>query len=91
MSYSYIACTVLLTVYGQLVIKWQVLAAGAFPEAPGEKMLHDVDAPRDLKYNGHAFDAVYTFDRSAIEAYRQLRMQDVRWLPLAMSPATSIA
>jgi len=31
--------TVLLTVYGQLVIKWQVLAAGAFPEMPGEKML----------------------------------------------------
>lgn len=39
MSYLYVACTVLLTVYGQLVIKWQVLAAGAFPEAPGEKML----------------------------------------------------
>ena len=39
MSYFYVACTVLLTVYGQLVIKWQVLAAGAFPEAPGEKML----------------------------------------------------
>jgi multidrug transporter EmrE-like cation transporter len=39
MSYFYVACTVLLTVFGQLVIKWQVLAAGAFPEAPGEKML----------------------------------------------------
>ena len=39
MSYFYVACTVLLTVYGQLVIKWQVLAAGAFPETPGEKML----------------------------------------------------
>ncbi len=39
MSYFYVACTVLLTVYGQLVIKWQVLAAGAFPEMPGEKML----------------------------------------------------
>lgn len=39
MSYLYLALTVVLTVYGQLVIKWQVLAAGAFPEAPGEKML----------------------------------------------------
>jgi multidrug transporter EmrE-like cation transporter len=39
MSYFYVACTVLLTVYGQLVIKWQVLAAGAFPEAPAEKLL----------------------------------------------------
>jgi multidrug transporter EmrE-like cation transporter len=39
MSYFYVACTVLFTVYGQLVIKWQVLAAGAFPEAPGEKLL----------------------------------------------------
>ena len=39
MSYFYVACTVLLTVYGQLVIKWQVLAAGAFPDTPGEKML----------------------------------------------------
>ncbi|MBI2297084.1 MAG: EamA family transporter [Betaproteobacteria bacterium] len=39
MSYVYVACTVLLTVYGQLVIKWQVLAAGAFPETAGEKML----------------------------------------------------
>lgn len=39
MSYFYVACTVLLTVYGQIVIKWQVLAAGAFPESPGEKAL----------------------------------------------------
>ena len=39
MSYVYVACTVLLTVYGQLVIKWQVLAAGAFPETPAEKLL----------------------------------------------------
>jgi multidrug transporter EmrE-like cation transporter len=39
MSYFYVACTVLLTVYGQIIIKWQVLAAGAFPESPGEKAL----------------------------------------------------
>ena len=39
MSYFYLACTVLLTVYGQIVIKWQVLAAGAFPESAGEQVL----------------------------------------------------
>ena len=31
MSYVYVALTVLLTVYGQIVIKWQVLEAGALP------------------------------------------------------------
>ena len=38
MSYVYVLCTVLLTVYGQIVIKWQVLGAGAFPEDPVEKL-----------------------------------------------------
>lgn len=38
MSYLYISITILLTVYGQLVIKWQVLKAGAFPEDAGEKL-----------------------------------------------------
>ena len=38
MSYLYIAFTILLTVYGQVVIKWQVLGAGAFPEAPADKL-----------------------------------------------------
>ena len=38
MSYFYVACTVLLTVYGQLVIKWQVLAAGPFPESGADQM-----------------------------------------------------
>lgn len=37
-SYFYILCTVLLTVYGQLVIKWQVLKAGVFPEDGSEKI-----------------------------------------------------
>ena len=31
MSYLYIAMTIALTVYGQVVIKWQVLNAGEFP------------------------------------------------------------
>jgi subfamily B ATP-binding cassette protein MsbA len=31
MSYVYLLCTVLLTVYGQIAIKWQVLEAGPFP------------------------------------------------------------
>lgn len=39
MSYVYVFLTLLLTVYGQLVIKWQVTAAGAFPADPADKML----------------------------------------------------
>ncbi|MGH8661675.1 MAG: EamA family transporter [Burkholderiales bacterium] len=31
MSYVYVACTILLMVYAQVVIKWQVIAAGALP------------------------------------------------------------
>lgn len=38
MSYVYISCTILLTVYGQLVIKWQVLKAGEFPEDTMDKL-----------------------------------------------------
>ncbi|MGQ0578415.1 MAG: hypothetical protein ACT4PQ_05825, partial [Betaproteobacteria bacterium] len=38
MSYVYIACTILLTVYGQIVIKSQVLKAGALPEASADKI-----------------------------------------------------
>jgi len=32
MSYFYVAMTVLLTVYGQVIVKWQVGIAGAPPE-----------------------------------------------------------
>lgn len=39
MSYVYIAVTVLLTVYGQLVVKWQVAGAGALPESAHEKIV----------------------------------------------------
>jgi len=38
MSYAYVILTVLLTVYGQIAIKWQVIAAGPFPADPGEKI-----------------------------------------------------
>jgi len=37
MSYFYVICTVLLTVYGQIAIKWQVLEAGPFPADPADK------------------------------------------------------
>lgn len=37
MSYVYIFLTVVLTVYGQIAIKWQVLKAGALPEALPDK------------------------------------------------------
>src|SRR5258706_10043932 len=39
MSYVYISATVLLTVYGQLIIKWRVLEAGALPQASSDKAL----------------------------------------------------
>jgi len=37
MDHIYIALTIFFTVYGQIVIKWQVNAAGAFPADPSEK------------------------------------------------------
>lgn len=43
MSYFYIFLTIMLTVYGQIAIKWQVLKVGALPEGLAEKisfMLH---------------------------------------------------
>lgn len=38
MSYFYVFCTILLTVYGQLIIKWQVLKAGSLPEQGYDKL-----------------------------------------------------
>lgn len=37
-GYLYIALTILFTVYGQLVIKWQVSQAGALPAGSGAKI-----------------------------------------------------
>jgi len=39
MHYIYILITIILTVYGQIVVKWQVNLAGAFPAANGEKVV----------------------------------------------------
>lgn len=38
MSYFYVACTILLTVYAQIVIKWQVMGAGVLPANPADKL-----------------------------------------------------
>ena len=38
MSYLYVLLTVLLTVYGQIVIKWQVTLAGAYPADTYERI-----------------------------------------------------
>jgi multidrug transporter EmrE-like cation transporter len=38
MSYLYIVLTIVLTVYGQIIIKWQVVNAGEFPEASVNKV-----------------------------------------------------
>lgn len=37
-GYFYITLTILFTVYGQLIIKWQVGQAGAMPEPTGAKI-----------------------------------------------------
>ena len=39
-GYVFIAGTVLLTVYGQLVLKWQVGLAGPMPQAPADQVMH---------------------------------------------------
>lgn len=38
MSYAYVACTILFMVYAQIVIKWQVMGAGAFPALVADKL-----------------------------------------------------
>ena len=38
-SYIYIALTIIFTVYGQIVIKWQASNAGPFPEDFNDKLL----------------------------------------------------
>lgn len=38
MSYFYVFLTIMLTVYGQIVIKWQVLKAGALPADAAAKV-----------------------------------------------------
>ncbi len=39
MHFVYIFITIVLTVYGQLIVKWQVNLAGVFPAAPWDKMV----------------------------------------------------
>jgi uncharacterized membrane protein len=39
MNFLYILATVLFTVYGQLVVKWQVAQAGAYPLAISERLI----------------------------------------------------
>ena len=39
MSYFYIFLTVIFTVYGQLVLKWQVIGAGDFPVGSWDKVM----------------------------------------------------
>jgi multidrug transporter EmrE-like cation transporter len=39
MSYFYIFLTIILTVYGQMVLKWQVMGAGDFPAGSSDKIL----------------------------------------------------
>ncbi len=77
-----------------LVIKGNGIPPGLIKGLPCRTILWYQDdvftaphALRELAFNGHAFDTVYSFDKSAINVYKQLGMNDVRYLPLAMSPA----
>ncbi len=38
MAYFYVALTIAFTVYGQLILKWQVIAAGPLPESGIDKL-----------------------------------------------------
>ena len=60
MGYLYIAFTVLLTVYGQLVLKWQIGLVGAVPEGAlgkAEFLLKSLLNPWILSGLGAAFAA----------------------------------
>ncbi|MDB9822552.1 glycosyltransferase [Deltaproteobacteria bacterium] len=77
-----------------LVCKGSGIPPELIGQYPGKTLLWYQDdvfttthAPRDLAYNGHAFDRVYSFDGSALEEYRRFGIRDVSYLPLAMSPA----
>lgn len=39
LSYVYIALTIVFTVYGQLVLKWQMIGAGALPSGGPDKIV----------------------------------------------------
>jgi multidrug transporter EmrE-like cation transporter len=60
LGYFFIAMTVVLTVYGQLVLKWQVSLAGALPDSFSGKLLflgHSLLNPWILSGLGAAFAA----------------------------------
>jgi len=40
MAYLYIAATIVLTAYGQLILKWRLALKGAMPEAVQEKLVY---------------------------------------------------
>ncbi len=39
MGYFYIACTIIFTVYGQLILKWRIVQYGALPELFSDKIV----------------------------------------------------
>ncbi len=38
-GHAYVFCTLFLTVYGQLVLKWQMTGVGSLPQGPAEKVV----------------------------------------------------
>lgn len=56
MSYFYIFCTIFLTVYGQFIIKWQVMKAGALPVGGSEKIIFLIN----LLFNGWILSGLFS-------------------------------
>jgi len=64
MSYFYVILTIIFTVYGQLIIKWQTARAGSFPVTFSEKiqfLLHLVLNPWVISAFAAAFIASLTW------------------------------
>jgi hypothetical protein len=47
-AYLFVATTVAFTVYGQLIIKWQVGKAGVFPDQTRERLSYWAGQVREL-------------------------------------------
>ncbi|MBN1850757.1 MAG: glycosyltransferase [Deltaproteobacteria bacterium] len=78
-----------------LVLKGDRIPPDLIRRIPGFSILWYPDdllvtehGPRDIAYNGHAFDRVYGFAKYDLAEYEKYGVQDIRWLPLSCDPYT---